>query len=40
MASQYGIKRFGHELEAKSYEDSESKYTPHGKKTLQVLNKN
>ena len=28
MASQYGIKRFGHELEAKSYEDSESKYTP------------
>ena len=27
MTSQYGIKRFNHELEATSYDD-ESKYTP------------
>ncbi|PTF04757.1 nitrate reductase subunit alpha [Staphylococcus devriesei] len=28
MASQYGIKRFNHELEAASYDDAQSKYTP------------
>ena len=28
MTSQYGIKRFNHELEATSYDDAESKYTP------------
>lgn len=28
MASQYGIKRFNHELEATSYNDVQSKYTP------------
>ena len=28
MVSQYGIKRFNHELEATGYDDSHSKYTP------------
>lgn len=28
MASQYGIKRFDHELEAKGYDDASSHYTP------------
>ncbi|CDR22537.1 nitrate reductase subunit alpha [Staphylococcus argenteus] len=28
MASQYGIRRFNHELESKGYDDAESKYTP------------
>ncbi|UXR73729.1 nitrate reductase subunit alpha [Staphylococcus sp. IVB6238] len=28
MASQYGVKRFGHELEAKGFEDAASFYTP------------
>ena len=28
MASQYGIKRFDHELEAKGYDDATSHYTP------------
>ncbi|MEJ7255354.1 hypothetical protein, partial [Staphylococcus epidermidis] len=28
MASQYGVRRFNHDLEADSYEDKDSKYTP------------
>ncbi|GJF61890.1 nitrate reductase subunit alpha [Staphylococcus argenteus] len=28
MASQYGVRRFNHELESKGYDDAESKYTP------------
>ncbi|MBE5676317.1 nitrate reductase subunit alpha [Staphylococcus sp. SS87] len=28
MASQYGVRRFNHELESKGYDDTESKYTP------------
>src|SRR5699024_6278999 len=28
MTSQYGIKRFNHELEAKDYKDANSYYTP------------
>ena len=28
MTAQYGVKRFGHELEAKGFEDAESFYTP------------
>ena len=28
MTSQYGVQRFEHELEATSYDDASSKYTP------------
>ena len=36
MTSQYGVQRFEHELEATSYDDASSKYTPLGKNKLQV----
>ncbi|MDU7036360.1 MAG: nitrate reductase subunit alpha, partial [Staphylococcus simulans] len=28
MTSQYGVRRFGHELEAKGYDDADTEYTP------------
>ena len=34
MASQYGVRRFNHELEAKGYDDAESKYTPGWQETI------
>ncbi|MEJ7456493.1 molybdopterin-dependent oxidoreductase, partial [Staphylococcus warneri] len=36
---QYGIQRFNHELEAQSYEDSTSKYTPAWQESITGIKK-
>ena len=40
MTSQYGVQRFNHELEAQSYEDSTSKYTPAWQESITGIKKN
>ena len=39
MASQYGIQRFNHELEAQSYDDVKSKYTPAWQESITGINR-
>ncbi|MEJ7474870.1 hypothetical protein WL504_14680, partial [Staphylococcus saprophyticus] len=36
---QYGVQRFNHELEAQSYEDSTSKYTPAWQESITGIKK-
>lgn len=40
MTSQYGVQRFEHELEATSYDDASSKYTPAWQEQITGIKKN